>query len=206
LPEATAPPTPLQQTGKDLTGAALDAAELSIQLCLTLAGVMILWLGILQVASDAGMVDALARALRPLMRWLFPDVPDGHPAQGAMLMNISANMLGLDNAATPFGIKAMKELQELNPHKESASNAMATFLAVNTSSVTLVPISVIALRAAAGSESPAAPLGGILIATTLSTIAAIIAVRWLSKLPRFAVEPDSGPSNELPAAEDGSAT
>ncbi len=205
-PKATAPPSLLQQTGKELTGAALDAAELSIQLCLTLAGVMILWLGVLQVANDAGMVDALARALRPLMRWLFPDVPDGHPAQGAMLMNMSANMLGLDNAATPFGIKAMKELQELNPHKQSASNSMATFLAINTSSVTLVPISVIALRAAADSKSPAAPLGGILIATTLSTIAAIIAVRWLSRLSRFAVEPDSEPANEPQGLEGGASS
>jgi len=177
---------PLKQAGKNLTDAALESASLSVDTCLILAGIMILWLGILQVAKDAGMVDALAYALRPILRWLFPDVPDGHPAQGAMLMNMSANILGLDNAATPFGVKAMKELQELNPHKEEASNSMATFLAINTSSVTLVPISVIGLRAAADSDDPAGPLFGILLATTASTVAAVIAVRWLSKLPRFA--------------------
>lgn len=194
---ADAPPAanPLQLAGKQITDAAIDAAKLSIDLCLVLAGIMILWLGVLQVAKDAGMVDALAYALRPIMRWLFPDVPDGHPAQGAMLMNISANMLGLDNAATPFGLKAMKELQDLNPHKGIASNSMATFLAINTSSVTLVPISVIALRAAAGSENPAGPLFGILLATTVSTVAAIVAVRWLSRLPAFQIDP-SEPESE----------
>ena len=195
-PDAAPTANPLKQAGKKLTDAALDAASLSVDLCLILAGIMILWLGILQVAKDAGMVDALAYALRPILRWLFPDVPDGHPAQGAILMNMSANMLGLDNAATPFGVKAMKELQELNPHKEQASNSMATFLAINTSSVTLVPITVIGLRAAAGSDDPAGPLFGILLATTASTIAAIIAVRWLSKFPRFAgAEGKSEPVN-----------
>ncbi|TWT78445.1 Spore maturation protein A [Posidoniimonas polymericola] len=179
---------PFKQAGQNLTTAAIEAAEVSVTICLNLIGVMILWLGILQVAKDAGMVDALARLLRPLMRWLFPDVPDGHPAQGAMLMNISANMLGLDNAATPFGLKAMKELQELNSEKETATNSMATFLAINTSSVTLVPISVIALRSAAGGD-PAAPVAGILLATIASTIAAVIAVRWLSKLPAFSDNP-----------------
>lgn len=189
---------PFKQAGQDLTAAAIDAAQISVDICLKLIGVMILWLGILQVAKDAGMVDALARALRPLMRWLFPDVPDGHPAQGAMLMNISANMLGLDNAATPFGLKAMKELQELNTEKETATNSMATFLAINTSSVTLVPISVIALRAAAGGD-PAAPVAGILLATIASTIAAVIAVRWLSRLPAFADNPPP-PGEGVPAA------
>lgn len=179
---------PFKQAGQNLTTAAIEAAEVSVTICLNLIGVMILWLGILQVAKDAGMVDALARALRPLMRWLFPDVPDGHPAQGAMLMNMSANMLGLDNAATPFGLKAMKELQELNSEKETATNSMATFLAINTSSVTIVPISVIALRSAAGGD-PAAPVAGILLATLASTVAAVIAVRWLSKLPAFSDNP-----------------
>lgn len=186
--EQAGPDSHLGQAGKTLTDASLDAAQLSVELCLKLAGVMILWLGVLQVAKDAGMVDALAYALRPVLRWLFPGVPNGHPAQGAMVMNMSANMLGLDNAATPFGLKAMKELQELNENKDVASDAMATFLAINTSSVTIIPISIIALRSAAGSKDPAAPIFGILLATLASTTAAIIAVRWLSRLPRFSVE------------------
>lgn len=193
---------PFGQAGKELTEAAIDAAQLSVDICLKLIGVMILWLGILQVAKDAGMVDALARALRPVTRWLFPDVPDGHPAQGAILMNMSANMLGLDNAATPFGLKAMNELQEINPDKDSASNAMATFLAINTSSVTLIPITVIALRSAYGSNEPASPLFGILLATTASTIAAVIAVRWLSRLPRYAVTASSGAESSSEESEE----
>lgn len=182
---------PLQAAGQNLTEAVLNAATVSVEICLGLIGVMALWLGMLQIAKDAGLVDALARALRPLMRWLFPDVPDGHPAQGAMLMNMSANMLGLDNAATPFGLQAMRELQTLNPTKETATNAMAMFLAINTSSVTLVPISIIAIRVAAGSENPASPIAGMLMATIISTIVAITAVKLLAKSRRFSMpEPE----------------
>ena len=100
--------------GKDINAATIDAATTSVEICIGLIGIMALWLGLLQIAQDSGMVAALARLLRPLMHWLFPDVPDGHPAQGAILMNLSANMLGLDNAATPLGLKAMEELQTLN--------------------------------------------------------------------------------------------
>ena len=134
---------PIRDMGENLTKSSLNAAKTAVELCIVLIGMMTLWLGMLNVAKDAGLVDALARALRPAMRWLFPGVPDGHPAQGAMLMNISANMLGLGNAATPFGLKAMKELQTLNSTPETATNAMATFLAINTSSVTLVAFSII---------------------------------------------------------------
>ena len=105
----------LKQMGKDLNAAALNAAEVSIEICIGLIGIMALWLGLLAVARDAGLVDALARWLSPLMRWLFPDVPDGHPAQGAMLMNISANMLNLDNAATPLGLKAHARIANAQP-------------------------------------------------------------------------------------------
>ena len=160
----------------------------SVDICLGLIGIMVLWLGLLQVAKDAGLVDGLAWLLRPLMRWLFPDVPDGHPAQGAILMNMSANMLGLDNAATPFGLQAMKELDELNPQKGTATNAMATFLTINTSSVTLVPIAIIGLRVANESEDPAAPLFGIMMATMVSTIVGVTAVRMLEQLPMFAIK------------------
>lgn len=185
----------LSGAGKQVTEAAIDGANVAVSLCLSLIGIMVLWLGLMQVAKDAGLVDGLAWLLRPLMRWLFPEVPDGHPAQGAMLMNISANMLGLDNAATPFGLRAMQELQDLNQDKETATNAMATFLAINTSSVTLVPISIIGLRVAAGSEDPTRPLFGILLATLASTIVAVFTVRFLSKLSMFAPRP-------LPAGND----
>ncbi len=176
----------LKEMGKDINAAALDAAQLSVTICIGLIGIMALWLGLLNIARDAGLVDALARLLSPMMRWLFPEVPDGHPAQGAMLMNISANILGLDNAATPMGLKAMQELQTLNPQKDTASNSMAMFLAINTSNVTIVPFTIIGYRVLKGSADPAGPLAGIILTTTVTTIVAIIAVRMLQKLPRYA--------------------
>lgn len=182
-------PQTFADVGQRINEAAIDGAQVSVDICLSLIAIMVLWLGLLQVAKDAGLVDGLAWLLRPLMRWLFPGVPNGHPAQGAILMNVSANMLGLDNAATPFGIKAMKELDELNPEKGTATNAMATFLTINTSSVTLVPISIIGLRYASGSANPSEPVFGILLATMVSTVVGITAVRLLEKLPIFAIEP-----------------
>jgi spore maturation protein A len=175
-----------RDTGAKLTNEALGGAKTAVELCITLIGMMALWLGMLRIARDAGLVDALAKLLRPLLRWLFPDVPDGHPAQGAMLMNIAANVLGLSNAATPFGLKAMRELQTLNPAPDTATNAMATFLTINTAGFTLISFTIIGLRAAAGSESPTAPLAGIVLATTCSTTVGIIVVRLLQRLPRFA--------------------
>jgi spore maturation protein A len=148
---------------------------------------MALWLGILRIAQDSGMVAALARLMRPVMRWLFPEVPDGHPAQGAILMNLSANMLGLDNAATPFGLKAMEELQTLNPHKDTATNPMAMFLAINTSSITLIPFTLIGYRVLKGSDDPAGPIGAIILSTALSTTVAITVTKLLSKSPRYAL-------------------
>ena len=177
----------LHQMGKGLNAAALSAAEVTISICISLIGIMALWLGLLAVARDAGLVDALARMLSPLMRWLFPDVPDGHPAQGAILMNISANMLNLDNAATPLGLKAMKELQTLNPNKETATDSMAMFMAINTSSVTLIPFTIIGYRATFHSENPAEPMFGIILVTTFSTLVAIIVTRMLARSPRFAL-------------------
>lgn len=187
--EAPAPPATFSDLGKTITQSAINGANVAVELLLSLIGIMVLWLGLMQVAKDAGLVDGLAWLLRPLMRWLFPDVPDGHPAQGAMLMNISANMLGLDNAATPFGLKAMQDLQELNPDKETTTDAMAMFLAINSSSVTIIPIAIIGYRIAAGSENPAGPLAYILMATAVSTIVAVFTVRMLSKLPRYALKP-----------------
>jgi spore maturation protein A len=186
-PASTRDRRTFQEMGRDINAATLDAAKLSVEICIGLIGIMALWLGLLSIARDAGMVDALTRLLRPMMRRLFPDVPDGHPAQGAILMNISANILGLDNAATPLGLKAMQELQTLNPVKDTASNAMAMFLAINTSNVTLVPFTIIGYRVIAGSTNPAGPLFGIILTTSVTTIVAIIAVRLLSKSPRYAM-------------------
>jgi spore maturation protein A len=184
--------TGLTAMGKQLNAAVLDAASVSVELCIGLIGIMAVWLGLLNVAKDAGLVDAFARLLRPLMRWLFPEVPDGHPAQGAMLMNLSANMLGLDNAATPMGLKAMRELQELNPVKDTATNSMAMFLAVNTSSITLIPFTIIGYRALCGSKNPAEPIAGTLLATLVSSVIAVFITRWLARWPRYQVVAEAG--------------
>lgn len=190
----------LRAAGKRLNDAVIDAANTSVTICIGLIGFMALWLGLLNVAKDAGLVDAFARLLRPLMRWLFPEVPDGHPAQGAMLMNLSANMLGLDNAATPLGLKAMRELQELNPVKDTATNSMAMFLAINTSSITLVPITIMGYRSLSGSQNPAEPVAGTLLATLVSTVFAILITRWLSGWRMFQVA--AVQNDELDAASD----
>lgn len=168
-----------------ITEAALNNARTAVDLSLGLIGVMALWLGIMRIADDAGLVKKLSIALKPVMVRLFPDVPGDHPAMGAILMNIAANVFGLGDAATPFGLKAMKELQSLNGDEETATDAMCTFLAINTSSVTLIPATIIAYRAAAGSANPAEIIGAAIIATTASTTVAIIAVKFLSKLPSY---------------------
>jgi spore maturation protein A len=177
--------------GKRLTDATLEAATLAVEICLGLIGFMALWLGLLSIARDAGLVDAFARLMRPLVRWLFPGIPNGHPAQGAILMNLSANMLGLDNAATPMGLKAMTELQTLNPVKDTATNSMVMFLAINNSSVTIIPITVIGVRAITGSVNPTAPLAGTLIVTTVSTISAVLLVRLLARRAMHQVPPEA---------------
>ncbi|MDZ4656379.1 MAG: nucleoside recognition domain-containing protein [Bythopirellula sp.] len=184
----------LLEMGKDMNKSIMDSATTAVDICIKLIGFMALWLGILRIAQDSGMVAALARLMRPLMRWLFPEVPDGHPAQGAILMNLSANILGLDNAATPFGLKAMEELQTLNPHKDTATNSMAMFLAINTSSIVLIPFTLIGYRAIKGSEDPVGPLMPIILSTLLSTLVAIFITRTLSKSPRFAVKDSSSES------------
>lgn len=173
-----------------VTDAAINNARTAVDISLGLIGVMALWLGIMKIAEDSGLIKFIARALRFIMIPLFPDVPADHPAMGAMIMNMAANVLGLGNAATPLGLKAMQELQDLNPHKDTASNAMVTFLAINTSSVTLIPASVIAIRVAAGSANPTEIIGPTIVATIASTIAAIIAVKLLQKLPVFQIKPE----------------
>ena len=160
-----------------LSKAMVDSAAGAVELAIGLVGVMTLFLGLVKVAEAGGMLKILARLIRPLMVRLFPDVPPDHPAMGAMILNMSANALGLGNAATPFGIRAMQELDKINPRHGTATDAMALFLAINTSSVTLLPTGVIALRAAAGSTDPAGILPTTLFATIGSTLAAITAAK-----------------------------
>ncbi|CAA7614205.1 nucleoside recognition domain-containing protein [Magnetospirillum sp. UT-4] len=162
-----------------LSDATLKAAEGAVPLALGLVGVMALFLGLMKVAEAGGLLSAIARLLAPALTRLFPEVPAGHPALGAMSLNIAANMLGLGNAATPFGIRAMEQLETLNPRPGTATNAQVLFLAINTASVTLLPTSVIALRASAGSADPAAVVAPTLIATLASTVVAIAAARLL---------------------------
>ncbi|MBF0212320.1 MAG: spore maturation protein [Magnetococcales bacterium] len=176
-----------------LTNGMVEAANGSVTLSIGMIGVMALFLGLMKVAEEGGLLAILARLIRPLMVRLFPDVPAEHPAMGAMILNLSANALGLGNAATPFGIRAMKELDRLNPMPGTATNAMALFLAINTSSVTLVPTSVIALRASAGSADPAAILSTTLFATFFSTSVAILAAKFLQRFfPMTAPVPAGG--------------
>ena len=200
-PEAIAPMQALA-TGM------IDAAASAVTLALGLIGVMALFLGLMKVAEAGGLLAIIARLVRPLMVRLFPDVPPDHPAMGAMIMNISANALGLGNAATPFGIRAMQALDSLNPHKGTATDAMVLFLAINTSSVTLLPTGVIALRAAAGSQDPAGILPTTLFATILSTTVAIVAVRLyrrFSPVPRPDATQAPPPDGERPPATDAPA-
>ena len=163
-----------------------SSAESAVTLSLGLVGIMALWLGLVRVAEEAGLVRGLARLVAPVMRRLFPDVPPDHPAMGSMVMNIAANMLGLNNAATPLGLKAMEDLQSLNEQKDTATDAMALFLAINTSSVQLLPMTIIGLRAAAGAEQPGDILLPAFLATCVSTGVGIVAAKLLSRLPRYA--------------------
>lgn len=171
----------------DVVKAVTDSAKLGFEVAIGLTGIMSLWLGIMSIATASGLVTKLSNLLKPILRRLFPDIPVDHPAMGAMVMNIAANMLGLANAATPFGLQAMKELQSLNKNVTVATNSMCTFLAINTSSVQLIPATAIAFLAANGSTNPSSVIFSSLIATTASTIVALIAVRQLSKLPMFRI-------------------
>jgi spore maturation protein SpmA len=180
-----------------LSSAMVDSAGSAVTLAIGLVGVMTLFLGLMKVVEEGGMLGILSKLIRPLMVRLFPDVPPDHPAMGAMILNLSANALGLGNAATPFGIKAMQALDTLNPNKGTATNAMALFLAINTSSVTLLPTGVIALRAAAGSVDPAAILPTTLFATLGSTLVAIGAARLYQRFSQGgqAAAPDTQTSD-----------
>jgi len=184
-----------------LSRAMVDSAGGAVELAIGLIGVMTLFLGLMKVAEEGGMLRIISRLIRPLMTRLFPEVPPEHPAMGAMILNMSANALGLGNAATPFGIRAMQELDKLNPVKGTATNSMALFLAINTSNVTLLPTGVIALRAAAGSMDPAGILPTTLFATMGSTVIAVIAAKLFA---RFA-SPDPGQQPLVETAAEGAA-
>ena len=172
---------------KDVVDASFESAKSSVNLAFGLIGIMALWLGLMKVAEAGGLMRLVARAIRPVMHRLFPDVPTDHPAMSAMIMNMAANALGLGNAATPMGIKAMMELDRLNPHKGEATNAMCLFLAINTSSVTILPLGVIGVRAAAGAAEPASILIPSLLATIFSTAMAICASKAFVRFSRHKI-------------------
>lgn len=171
--------------------AALDMAKTAVMgIALPLAGMMMFWLGTMRLMEKAGLLAMAARAMAPVMKRLFPDVPDGHPALSAMIMNFCANMLGLGNSATPLGLKAMSHLQEINPHKQSASNAMVTFLALNTAAFTLVPMTVINYLSAAGVPNAYRVIVPTILATACTTVTAIVVAKFFQRVPAFAVQPD----------------
>ena len=174
----------LQGKPEIITQSAFQAAQAAVKYSLELIGIMSFWLGMMKIAEEAGMVEKLARALKPFTRRLFPSVPAGHPAMGAMLMNLSANILGLGNAATPFGLKAMQELQNLNRNKEQASEAMCTFLALNTACITVMPTMIIGIRLSAGSANPTEIVGTTFVATAAGMSVAIIADKVLRRVCR----------------------
>jgi spore maturation protein SpmA len=189
---------------KDVTGGALDGAKTAVTIAIGLWGVMALWLGVMRLAERAGLVQRIAYGLRPLMRRLFPEVPPDHPAMGSMLMNMAANMLGLGNAATPLGLRAMRDLESLNPRPGVASNAMCTFLAINTSSVQLIPATAIAILAAAGSTRPTVIVGTAFFATLCAATVAVLSAKFFERLsffqPRRQVPKDAKPESKREAS------
>jgi spore maturation protein A len=181
------PKTSLVRT-KAVLDAVISYSELGVKIALGLIGVMAFWLGIMKLAEDSGMIKIIARVMKPVMTRVFPEIPPDHPAIGAMIMNIAANMLGLNNAATPLGLKAMDELEKLNPHKGTASNSMVTFLAINTAGLTLIPATAIAIRAALGSKDPTIILLTSFFGAGLATVAGITAARLLQRLNVYRIK------------------
>lgn len=169
---------------EQVTKAALDSAGNAVELSIGLLGIMCLWTGLMNIAQKSGLIRYITRFARPVMALLFPDIPKNHPAMGAMVMNLAANFLGLGNAATPLGLKAMKELQKLNNKKNTASDSMSMFLVLNTAAIQLIPATIIALRTTAGSNNPAEIISTIWIASGCASIAGIIAVKALIALRR----------------------
>lgn len=173
---------------EQVTQAAFEYAGTSVKIAIDLIGIMALWLGIMNIAQEGGLVRLLARAIKPVSKRLFPEIPPEHPAMGAMILNIAANWLGLSNAATPLGLKAMEELQKLNKIKDTATNAMATFLALNTASITLIPATIIGVRLSLGSKNPAEIIGTTIFASTCATIVAVTVTKIFQRLPIFKIK------------------
>jgi spore maturation protein SpmA len=170
---------------KSVTNGLLDIVNTAVQIALGLIGIMALWLGVMKVAEEAGLIKIIAKSVKPITKFLFPDVPQDHPAMGSMIMNISANMLGLSNAATPFGLKAMEDLNTLNPKKDTATDAMCMFLAINTAGLTFIPATAIAIRAAAGSSDPAIIIGTSVFGASCATITGITAAKLFANYPKM---------------------
>lgn len=162
-----------------ITTAAIDSAALAVKIAFGLIGIMALWLGLMRVAEKAGIITIIAKGVRPITKRLFPNIPSDHPAVGAMIMNIAANMLGLSNAATPLGLKAMEELQKINPKKKEASDDMITFLVINTSAITIVPATAIAIRASLGSANPQMIVIPSILAALTATIVGLSVVKTI---------------------------
>jgi spore maturation protein A len=181
---------------ENVTKAAIDSAGNSVTIAIGLIGVMALWLGIMKIADDSGLMVLVARLIAPIMRRLFPEIPADHPAMGSMLMNIAANMLGLSNAATPLGLKAMEDLEKLSKSPGVATNSMCTFLTINTAGLQLIPASMVSLMASAGSKDPTAIIGTTLAATLIAAVLGVTAAKLLEKLPIFSVERASRGRNE----------
>lgn len=181
---------------RELIAAVTDSAGSAFKLALGFTGIMALWLGIMKIAEDGGLVERFTAVIQPLMRLLFPGVPPGHPALGSMAMNMVANMFGLNNAATPLGIRAMEDLDSLNREKGTATDDMCMFLAINTSSLQLIPAGAIAVLAAGGSADPTVIVFPALLATTVSTVTGVLAARWLSRMRRFRRGSEEGIDNE----------
>jgi spore maturation protein A len=182
----------LREVALSVTSGAVDAFKLA----LGFAGIMALWLGIMKIAEESGLVGVVTRLIAPIMRRLFPRIPEGHPALGSITMNIVANMFGLNNAATPLGIRAMKDLEKLNSRAGEASDEMCMFLAVNTSSVQIIPAGAIALLASGGARDPAVIVLPAILATAVSTAVAIISARALSRMKRFRRNEPKGSDDE----------
>ncbi len=168
-----------------VTETALGAARDAVGICFDLIGIMALWLGIMKIAEEAGIIQSIANILKPFLRRLFPSVPPDHPAMGAIILNLSANMLGLGNAATPFGMKAMQELQQLNGGSDEASPAMCTFMALNTSCITLIPATIIGIRLSFSSSNPTEIVGACIFATSCAMLVAVSFDYWFRTRSRW---------------------
>ncbi len=177
---------------REVVASVPESAEQAFKLALGFTGMMALWLGIMRIADESGLVQLFTRAIAPVLRYLFPGVPRNHPAMGSMAANMVANMLGLNNAATPLGIKAMQDLDSLNEKKGTATDAMCMFLAINTSSLQIVPASAIALLAAGGAANPTAIVFPAILATTVSTIVGITAAKVFAALKSYRNDREGG--------------